>query len=82
MNKVLNKITAEFFYLEFRKLKNKLPSARDICESIMKFAVESESELVFLSTEMPVRFFLNGSVYSTHRGGSIGGPIVLCYLEQ
>ena len=82
MKSVFRKIASSFFFLEFRVLRNMLPTAKDICESIKKYASEKDSEVVFLSEEMPVRFFLDGGVYTTRRGGSVGSPIVVCSLEQ
>ena len=82
MGRTFSKKAMELFFLEVKPLKNKLPSARDICESIKSFADGNESEIVFLSTEMPVRFYLDGAIYTAHRGGSPSGPIILCQHEQ
>ena len=82
MGRSLSKKALELFYLEVRTFKNMLPTARDICDSIKDFADGNKSEVIFLSTEMPVRFFLDGAIYTAQRGGSPSGPIVLCQHEQ
>ena len=72
----------DFFYLEFRSTKNGVPSASEICESVLRHALMADLEVVFLSTEMPVRFYLDGRIYIAQRGGSTGSPIVLCYQDH
>jgi len=81
MHSLRNKLSSKSFFLECRKLKNSLPTAEEICDSILSYAIGTESEVVFLSTEMPVRFYLDGTVYTTQRGGTAGGPLVLCFPE-
>jgi len=82
MNNIANKHTKKFFLLEFRTHKNRLPTVKEICESILRHAIGNELEVAFLSTEMPVRFFLNGEVYTTKIGGTVGSPLILCCPEQ
>jgi len=82
MRTVRNRPAKKFFYLEFTTRRNVIPTAKEVCESILKYAIQNDSEIVFLSTEMPVRFYLDGTVYTARRGGSTGSPIILCYQDQ
>ena len=82
MRTARKRLVKKFFYLEFTELRKVIPTSKDICESILKYAIQNDSEVVFLSTEMPVRFYLDGTVYATRRGGSTGSPIILCYQDH
>jgi len=81
MHTFWEKIASKIFFLEVRTHRNSVPSAEEICETVESHALGNESTVVFLSRELPVRFFLDGTVYTTHRGGTRSGPLVLCYPE-
>ena len=82
MKTVRHNASSRFFFLELRARENSKPTAEDVCESIKKFARGIISEVVFVSSEMPVKFYLDGTIYSTTMAGSAGSPIVLCYQES
>jgi len=82
MNTLYSKAGTKFFFLECKTLKNIIPTAKDICDTIRRYATGLGSDVVFLSTEAPVRFFLDGTVYVAKKGGTPGGSFLFCHQEH
>ncbi|MCL2514044.1 MAG: DUF4318 domain-containing protein [Oscillospiraceae bacterium] len=82
MNTQHSRTGLKFFFLECKTIKNKIPTAKDICETIRRYASGQGSEVVFLSIDTPVRFFLDGTVYIARKGGTPGGPLLFCHQEH
>lgn len=78
MKNILTKLVSRSFTLEFDSLSAVVPSAKEVCASIQKYAERSRVDVVFTSTEMPVQFYLDDTLYTTVRGTSRGGPTVRC----
>ena len=75
-------LTTKFFFLELKRPEIGAPTADDVCNTIEDYARGSDLEVVFISRESPVKFYLNNTVYSTKKTGSAGSPIVLCYQDN
>ena len=82
MNRWLKRTAARYFFIECGALDQNEPTEQGVCESIQQYAHWMGAEVTFLSTSMPIKFFINGFKYLATKGGSNGNPFILCVREQ